>query len=263
MLPLLVTLLWTPIADPPPRFRCLSETYPAVVQGLVKNTDGQRLVHLVTGEKLLWDDGINPKNVQQTLAAPDLEDMLATPYPLGRLTAPPGPGNDPGRARVEAWFKALYGAGPKAVEATLENVEWMPKQGGKTLRFNGRHGAAAALRRVSAELAALPARFHRYVTITAGTFNWRRIKGTHRLSAHAFAVAVDINVKYTDYWRWAKRPGKPLVYRNRIPYEVVEIFERHGFIWGGKWYHFDTMHFEYRPELLHSACTLEQRTTGQ
>jgi hypothetical protein len=32
--------------------------------------------------------------------------------------------------------------------------------------------------------------------------------------------------------------------------EIVDIFERHGFIWGGKWYHFDTMHFEYRPELL-------------
>jgi hypothetical protein len=28
------------------------------------------------------------------------------------------------------------------------------------------------------------------------------------------------------------------------------IFEKHGFIWGGKWYHYDTMHFEYRPELL-------------
>jgi hypothetical protein len=31
---------------------------------------------------------------------------------------------------------------------------------------------------------------------------------------------------------------------------LVEIFERHGFIWGGNWSHFDTMHFEYRPELL-------------
>ena len=32
--------------------------------------------------------------------------------------------------------------------------------------------------------------------------------------------------------------------------EIVDIFERHGFIWGGKWYHYDTMHFEHRPELL-------------
>jgi len=26
------------------------------------------------------------------------------------------------------------------------------------------------------------------------------------------------------------------------------------FIWGGRWYHFDTMHFEYRPELLDASC---------
>ena len=29
-----------------------------------------------------------------------------------------------------------------------------------------------------------------------------------------------------------------------------EIREKYGFIWGGRWYHFDTMHFEYRPEIL-------------
>ena len=38
-------------------------------------------------------------------------------------------------------------------------------------------------------------------------------------------------------------------YKNEIPREIVDIFEKHGFIWGGKWYHYDTMHFEYRPEL--------------
>jgi len=27
-----------------------------------------------------------------------------------------------------------------------------------------------------------------------------------------------------------------------MPQEIVDIFERHGFIWGGKWYHYDTMH---------------------
>jgi hypothetical protein len=28
------------------------------------------------------------------------------------------------------------------------------------------------------------------------------------------------------------------------------VFEAERFIWGGKWYHYDTMHFEYRPELF-------------
>jgi hypothetical protein len=31
---------------------------------------------------------------------------------------------------------------------------------------------------------------------------------------------------------------------------LIKIFEKYGFIWGGKWNHYDTMHFEYRPELL-------------
>ena len=44
--------------------------------------------------------------------------------------------------------------------------------------------------------------------------------------------------------------NKNVTYTNRIPIEIAEVFEKYGFIWGGKWYHFDTMHFEYRPELL-------------
>ena len=31
---------------------------------------------------------------------------------------------------------------------------------------------------------------------------------------------------------------------------IVKVFEKYGFIWGGRWYHYDTMHFEYRPEFL-------------
>ncbi len=40
------------------------------------------------------------------------------------------------------------------------------------------------------------------------------------------------------------------MWRNAIPLEIVAAFERRGFIWGGRWAHYDTMHFEYRPELL-------------
>ena len=38
-----------------------------------------------------------------------------------------------------------------------------------------------------------------------------------------------------------------------MPRAIVDAFERHGFVWGGRWYHYDTMHFEYRPELLAGA----------
>jgi len=34
----------------------------------------------------------------------------------------------------------------------------------------------------------------------------------------------------------------------------VQLFESERFIWGGRWYHFDTMHFEYRPEFFDTSC---------
>ena len=68
---------------------------------------------------------------------------------------------------------------------------------------------------------------------------------------HAYAAAIDLNLSFSDYWLWQRgAPAATLTYRNRMPQEIVDVFERHGFIWGGKWYHYDTMHFEYRPELL-------------
>ena len=66
-------------------------------------------------------------------------------------------------------------------------------------------------------------------------------------------MTIDIGVAKSDYWLW-KNPGKGetarITYANRIPNEIVLIFEKHGFIWGGRWYHYDTMHFEFRPEIL-------------
>jgi hypothetical protein len=167
----------------------------------------------------------------------------------------PSPDEDPGRARVSALFEGLYGKRARDVEAALENVDWLPHLGKKhVLKFNGRHGAAAALRRVSAELEQLPPRFHKFIEQTAGTFNPRTIAGTNRPSAHSWGIAVDLNVAWSDYWRWSVRPDGTTLYKNRIPIEIVRIFERHGFIWGGRWQHYDTMHFEYRPELLHPKC---------
>ena len=151
------------------------------------------------------------------------------------------------------FFKAVYGEDNKAVRVNLIDVAWLPGGAGKSLRFNKQAGAAEALEQVSRALARLPDRFDKYLTPTAGTFNWRAIAGTYRLSAHAFGIAIDINPQFGDYWRW--RPMKTTrEHRNRIPFEIVDIFEANGFIWGGKWYHFDTLHFEYRPELLDGRC---------
>ena len=112
------------------------------------------------------------------------------------------------------------------------------------------NGVDRKLAEVVKDLEQLPANMTQYLVPSAGTYNCRTIVNTTRLSVHAFAAAIDINTKFTDYWEWSKGKGGPLTWRNRIPDAIGEIFERHGFIWGAKWYHFDTMHFEYRPEII-------------
>ena len=57
------------------------------------------------------------------------------------------------------------------------------------------------------------------------------------------------------YWVWTRVNNKawyavPYDKRWHPPKEVVKVFEKYGFIWGGKWHNYDTIHFEYRPELI-------------
>ncbi|MBI4860420.1 MAG: M15 family metallopeptidase, partial [Candidatus Riflebacteria bacterium] len=111
------------------------------------------------------------------------------------------------------------------------------------------NGVNRALEEVSRELDDRPD-LSRFVDHPAGAFNWRPVNGTTRLSTHSYGIALDVNLRSSDYWEWKPRRRGLVTYVNRIPGELVEIFERHGFIWAGKWYHYDTMHFEYRPELL-------------
>jgi hypothetical protein len=119
------------------------------------------------------------------------------------------------------------------------------------LKVTAINGVASRLDAISRELDELPARFDVYLAPSAGTYNCRPIAGTSQLSAHGYGIAIDIALRHADYWRWSKSTaGGQLPYRNAIPLEIVRIFEKHGFIWGGAWYHYDTMHFEYRPELL-------------
>jgi hypothetical protein len=111
------------------------------------------------------------------------------------------------------------------------------------------NGVDKHLLAVSQELDALSTDFGKFLISTSGTYNCRAVAGSSVRSVHGYGAAIDLNAKQSDYWRWSKDPSNP-VWKNRIPIEIVRVFEKHGFIWGGYWYHFDTMHFEYRPELL-------------
>ncbi len=90
-------------------------------------------------------------------------------------------------------------------------------------------------------------------------FNWRDIAGTQSRSNHAYGTALDLIPKSYGgkavYWLWAQTDTAhwykwTWAHRWTPPPGVVEAFEAEGWVWGGKWLLFDTIHFEYRPEIL-------------
>lgn len=223
----------------PPGARALMVAYPHFIMGYKNNT-----LLLADGTELLYDDG-REKSFEEKLNDADPEDMFA--YIYKRTGEQPDYLQDAGRCRCEKLFRIMYGDSEAAVRQKLVQVEWFREK----LLFTPINGAADSLRAVAQELKDYPT-LQPYLK-SGGSFNWRKIRGANRLSAHSYGMTIDIGVSQSDYWLW-KNPGKretdKIEYANRMPSELVKIFERHGFIWGGRWYHYDTMHFEFRPEIL-------------
>ena len=223
----------------PAGLRCLAEH-------LGGRVEGEELV--IDGARFAWSDG-RTKTTAERIASPDLEDMFALGYQAGPIAPVADEERDPGRVRHEPLFRAVYGADANAVSHALVKVRFA----GHTVLFHRR--AADALARVDARLAEIVAREPRFFAKLGGTFATRAIAGTDRTSAHAWGIAIDLDPAASDYWRNAPKAA----WKNRVPPEIVDAFEREGFVWGGRWFHYDTMHFEYRPELLDPRC----RTTSQ
>ena len=227
--------------DIPDGLRKLVQAYPDFLDSADENN-----LYWKDGTVMIYDDG-RQKSYQELLDDADLEDQMSQHYGKGDDWENPPPKNfEPGRIRNEEFFRKMYGNSAGEVQSTLTNVQWLPSSENTSIVFTTVNGADEQLFKVSQELDNLSNELLKYVKNNAGSFNWRVIAKTNRLSMHSFAIAVDINTQYSNYWQWEKG----MTYKNQIPMEIVKIFEKYGFIWGGKWYHFDTMHFEYRPQLL-------------
>lgn len=207
----------------------------------IKAYDNNSLV-FYDGTLMTYDSGAR-KTVTRVLNDPDPCDLFYWDYKSDERQ--PGFLVDPGRTRNETLFQKMYGSTASEVRERLVPVQWF---GGNVL-FSQVNGAADSLKAVYRDLKRCK-HLQAYLK-SSGTFYWRKIKGTDRQSAHSYGIAIDIWAPKADYWKW-KNPGKSesdsISYVNHIPLAIVEAFERHCFIWGGRWYHFDTMHFEYRPE---------------
>ena len=210
-----------------------------------------KFLYMRNGARFPISDNKINKTFEELLAKPDIDDMFYVSYPAGTEPKQPAINSDPGRVRFEPLFVEMYGDCTKReVIKNLRAIKWLPKHAGGSVTITRINGVDKALEAVSRELDKLPNDLVKYLKPSAGTYNCRPIAGTNNKSMHAYAAAIDMNSKYSNYWRWGSGSKGEPIWHNQIPVKIIRIFERHGFIWGGYWYHYDTMHFEYRPELL-------------
>lgn len=224
--------------------------YPEYITGVEKSNSGSVFIITKSGKKILYDDK-RVKGFNEKLNNPDIQDMLEQIYPLDDISKLMDENYDPGRARNYVLLKDVYGVSREKVEANLTNV----KVGYTNCQFNKNNNAASALNEVMKELVPMTrssSNVNRCMFPSSGTYNYRYISGTNRLSPHSFGTAIDLARDKRDYWQWASRSqGEERL--KTYSREVVRTFENHNFIWGGKWGHFDILHFEYRPEIIYKA----------
>ncbi|MCT4563292.1 MAG: M15 family metallopeptidase [Maledivibacter sp.] len=226
---------------------CLMMAYPEYIVGIEKDKEGNVYVGMKSGGKILYDDK-RKKGTKEKLNNPDIQDMMEQIYPLTQSTHLMDESFDPGRIRVYPLLKEVYGNSSQKIQLNLDNV----RIGQKNYPFNSNNKAADSLKMVMKEISSLAKnkpQIYSFVYPASGTFNYRYIAGTNRLSAHSFGIAVDLKRDKKDYWKWASREAGEKRLRS-YPKEIVRVFENNNFIWGGKWGHFDILHFEYRPELI-------------
>lgn len=236
------------VSSAPDGLKCLARAY----AGVAAEEDGQWWLSWRDGTRLPWRErdaeAHRVQKSQHAFPPSSLENMMAQPYSVGPISPVNAPQWDPGRVRSEKLFAHLYGDTAAKVRGELELVPFLGSQVSVHKKIR------PALERVSARLAKLVENsppIRPWLTNLGGTFNWRTIAGTKRRSAHSWGIAFDLNPARADYWRNA---GPNPAWKNHVPESIVFAFEAEGFLWGGRWNHFDTMHFEYRPELLDPEC---------
>lgn len=228
----------------------LMMAYPEHIKDIEIDKDGFIYLVMRSGNKIIYDDKTK-KNTSEKYSNPDLQDMLSDYYPLERINEVLDEDRDPGRIRVYSLLNEVYGSTQEKVSRNLVNAN--TKFG--NIQFNQENSASKnlknALKNIHETLEQNP-KYWDYVSPINGTYNYRLIQGTGRLSSHAYGIAIDLNRNNNDYWKWVSRDAGSKRIKD-YPNDIITAFENEGFIWGGKWSHFDILHFEYRPEFILKA----------
>ena len=224
--------------------------YPEYIKDIDCGDNNHVYLIMKSGKKILYDDK-KVKTSEEKLENADLQDTMEQIYPLTNISKLMNKDYDPGRYRSYDLLKEVYGSSRKQIEGNLKSVNLKYTY----VLFNSNNRAAEALESTMQNLIPLSKEnqvVRKCLFPCNGTFNYRLVAGTNRLSPHSFGIAIDLASDKRDYWRWSSSKGGE-ERLNSYSKEIVEAFEKNNFIWGGKWGHFDILHFEYRPEIILKA----------
>lgn len=237
-----------------PRVRAFVDAYGPLIDSVtygeedVVFTLGSRPIHF-QGGRMLAEDGLDREE--------DC-DPLFYPYALQlRDELPPLPKASP--TYCTDVLESLWGSTEDEIRSHGQSTTFL---GRKMFLNNLVIDALVGVERDILDASRDDPAIARWIDELAITYSFinRGIAGSPTRSHHAWGMALDlVPTSYEGrhvYWRWSRVFNRedwhliPWERRWSPPQAVVEIFESHGFIWGGKWSHFDNIHFEYRPEIL-------------
>lgn len=210
---------------------------------------------LDTDEILYFANGkiLNKTDIQE----PEDFTPIIYNYPVGLWQNPPGFYHIPNSSF--AFFYKMYG---KTLTERNKNLVYI-KFINRNLKFNSKNKAAYYLKKVSDQIINLSQNDPEikkwlYSITSISSYAPRNVAYMDKLSLHSFGIAVDIRTRFEKgnvYWYWSSYYKKEwwdiqFYQKDLMPQKIIDIFELNNFVWGGKWYKYDTMHFEYRPEII-------------
>ena len=207
------------------------------------------------GKVLIWKDGTRmpvsdgrtDKSFEEKLSHASILDQLSIRYVRGPLEKPPGLQDDPGRFRNTAFFDKMYGDCSRGeVQRKLTRVAWLPKSGGGSVQITTVNSVADRLRAVSGN-SMVWARAHeirhseqRHVQLP---HRQRHRQPQHACMGRRYRPQFEIcGLLAVEPERRRLPQPHPCRDRGNLREAWLHLGRQVGAL--------DTMHFEYRPELL-------------
>ena len=220
--------------------KSLLKAYPHVIKYIKKN-----LLFWEDDSFMLIYEGEQKNTMLDFFNKADIADQFLVKYPLvlnGRRQAVRGLGA--GKIRSEEFFKKMYGRTADEVKMNLEKVIWLPGISEQEIFVTRINRVHEKVNEISEEIARLTEKEVKICQRIIRHFEWIEKIEDDFLNPHSFGIALDFELKRRA--NLPKKEGKLDI----MPMSIVQIFEKHGFIWGGKWANPHPEHFEYRPEIL-------------